>query len=140
MQPAPLARVGFVLGLSVLHLGLAPFQAGAQELAQAGGPGEDLALATRRGVAPSYQCEASHSAVEQAICADASLAAKDRAMAALHTRARKDHAPAVDLSQREWLATRNSCTRHVSTERALASCLEQTYNSRITELGKLVSR
>jgi uncharacterized protein len=140
MQPAPFARVGFVLGLSVLCLGLARFQAGAEELAQAVGPDEDLALATRGGADPSYRCEASQSAVERAICADASLAAKDRAMAALHTRAREGHAPAVDLSQREWLATRNSCTRHVSTERALASCLQQTYDSRIDELGKLVAR
>jgi uncharacterized protein YecT (DUF1311 family) len=140
MQPAPFARVGFVLGLTVLCPGLAPFQAGAEELAQAVGPDKAFALATRHGAAPSYRCEAAHSAVERAICADAGLAAKDREMAALHTRARQGHVPAVDLSQREWLATRNSCTRQVSTERALASCLEQTYDSRIAELGKLVAR
>lgn len=82
---------------------------------------------------PSFVCAADRGTVEQAICHDADLSAKDREMAQLYFQKRKnlvgDDGARFIQSQRDWLAKRNACS-----DPRLRQCVADLYDSRITEL------
>jgi uncharacterized protein len=90
--------------------------------------------------APSFDCRFARSAVEQTICADPDLAAKDREMAELFGEARRRNPRRVELSQRDWRSMRNSCERQANTARDLQACVGEAYDVRITELAEFVRR
>lgn len=87
---------------------------------------------------PSFACSDDLDSlgwIEQNVCKDAGLAALDREMADAYAAARKtasrQGAAALIASQREWLASRESCgaDRHFT-------CLKQRYQARIATLRK----
>jgi hypothetical protein len=88
--------------------------------------------ATGRVAHPSFNCRYARTAVEQAICADPLLAAKDRRMALLYERAGGSRFRPVDPTQWGWLAARNGCAR---ARGALDACVHRAYDSRIAELS-----
>jgi uncharacterized protein len=69
---------------------------------------------TAAPVSPSFNCRYARTAVEQAICSDPALAAKDRRMARLYER--------------------DGCARVAGP--ALHACIHGAYDARITELGR----
>ncbi len=103
--------------IRIAALGGQPKGTGRDSVAPAAGP-------------PSFDCATNRSPVEQAICADAALAAQDRRLAddyvRLHSQfsgpARND----LQRSQRRWLATRDQCRT--------PACIAQAYRLRIREL------
>jgi uncharacterized protein len=86
--------------------------------------------------APSFDCGGARTRVEQTICADPALAAKDRQMARLYAQAARGSEVAV-LSQREWLARRDDCNRLDAGE--LRACTHRAYDARIRELRNSVA-
>jgi hypothetical protein len=94
-------------------------------------------LARKRAVAgtprPSFNCRYAKTAVEQAICGDPVLAAKDRRMALLYEEAGGSRYRPVDPSQWSWLAARNRCAR--ARGPALETCVHRAYDARIAELS-----
>ncbi len=82
---------------------------------------------------PSFNCRSARTSVEQAICDDPELAAKDRRMARLYERAGGSRFGPVDPTQRGWLAARDACGRAAGA--ALQACLHGAYDGRIRELG-----
>src|SRR5215207_423660 len=72
--------------------------------------------------------------VEQAICSDPVLAAKDRRMARLYEKAGGSRFGPVEPTQRAWLAARDACARVGGP--ALHACLHHVYDARIAELGR----
>ena len=87
------------------------------------------------GEAPSFDCGRARTRVEQAICTDPVLAAKDRRMARLYRRA--SGSGALEMSQREWLSARDACSRLAGGE--LQACVHRAYDARISELRNSVT-
>lgn len=94
------------------------------------------------GADPSFECQASLSPDESAICADAHLAAKDRLLTDLYTRLRSALAARSpnelnDLirGQRTWLGQRRQCR-----EPQLAACVAALYDQRISNLRAGLAR
>jgi uncharacterized protein len=85
----------------------------------------------QRRVSASFNCGVARSAVERAICADPSLASKDRRMATLYQRAGGSFHRPVDRPQWRWLAARNACGRAGP---AILRCIHDAYDARIAEL------
>jgi uncharacterized protein len=71
--------------------------------------------------------------VEQAICADPILAAKDMRMALLYEQGGGSRYRPVDEQQWRWLAAREACGR--GPRAALEQCIARTYDARIAELS-----
>jgi uncharacterized protein len=84
-------------------------------------------------VSPSFNCRYARTPVEQAICSDPALAAKDRRMARLYERAGGSRFGPVEPTQSAWLATRDACARVAGP--ALHACIHEAYDARIAELG-----
>jgi uncharacterized protein len=84
-------------------------------------------------VSPSFNCRYARTSVEQAICSDPALAAKDRRMARLYERAGGSRFGPVEPRQSAWLAARDACARVAGP--ALHACIHEAYNARVTELG-----
>jgi len=82
---------------------------------------------------PSFNCSAAQTAVEQAICADPMLAAKDMRMALLYEQAGGSRYRPVDERQWRWLAAREACGR--VPRAVLEACIARTYDARIAELS-----
>jgi uncharacterized protein YecT (DUF1311 family) len=82
---------------------------------------------------PSFDCKTDKSPVEQAICGDAELSAKDLALDdRFHqVRDRLSGQARADLveAQRIWVSKRNQCH-----DPGMAACLTQSYDTRIREL------
>jgi hypothetical protein len=83
---------------------------------------------------PSFNCRGARTSVERAICANPTLAAKDRRMASLYEQAGGSRRGPVDRSQWRWLAARNACARAGAP--ALHGCIDQVYSARIAELSR----
>ena len=86
---------------------------------------------------PSFDCRAARTAVEQAICADPVLAARDRQMARLYEQASLFGDPRLDRAQDSWRAARDACGR--AGGGALETCGEAAYERRIRELRALLA-
>jgi uncharacterized protein len=84
-------------------------------------------------VSPSFNCRYARTPVEQAICSDPALAAKDRRMARLYERAGGSRFGPVEPTQHAWLAVRDACARVAGP--ALHACVHEAYDARVTELG-----
>jgi uncharacterized protein len=84
-------------------------------------------------VSPSFNCRYARAPVEQAICSDPALAAKDRRMARLYERAGGSRFGPVEPTQSAWLAARDGCARVAGP--ALHACIHDAYDARIAELG-----
>ena len=84
-------------------------------------------------VSPSFNCRYARAPVEQAICSDPALAAKDRRMARLYERAGDLRFGPVEPTQSAWLAARDGCARVAGP--ALHACIHDAYDARIAELG-----
>lgn len=82
---------------------------------------------------PSFDCRNARTRVENAICADPVLAAKDRRMARLYEQASAFSPGAIEGSQDAWRADRDACAR----ARAVEACVEEAYDARIRELRSL---
>ncbi len=84
-------------------------------------------------VAPSFECRPGQGAIEQAICADEALAAKDRKMSALYDGLRKRFSDAgrknLLEAQLAWKRERAQCR-----EPSMNACLAAAYDKRIREL------
>jgi len=82
---------------------------------------------------PSFDCKTNRNLVEQAICGDAELSAKDLALddLFLQVRDRLSGEPRANLVevQRIWVSKRNQCR-----DPGMAACLGQSYDARIREL------
>lgn len=86
-----------------------------------------IALAALMAVAaPSFDCTKAGLPVERMICADATLAQSDQAVAEAYAAGRKRAPAKATEEQRAWLATRNACRD--------AACLLRTFDFRIWEL------
>jgi hypothetical protein len=83
---------------------------------------------------PSFNCRGARTSVERAICANPTLAAKDRRMASLYEQSGGSRRGPVDRSQWRWLAARNACARAGAP--ALHDCIDQVYSARIAELSR----
>ena len=88
---------------------------------------------TAVGQSPSFNCRYARTPVEQAICSDPVLGAKDRRMARLYEKAGGSRFGPVEPTQRAWLAARDACARLGGP--ALLACLHDAYDSRIVDLG-----
>ncbi len=88
-----------------------------------------------RGIAvkPSFDCPTDRGAVEQAICSNPSLSAKDARMDSLYRQAQQELSGSVraqlETAQRAWVKRRNACRGS-----DLGSCIERTYDTRLREL------
>jgi hypothetical protein len=82
---------------------------------------------------PSFDCGYARTPVEQAICADPVLAAKDRHMALLYEQRGGSRFRPVDERQWRWLAAREACGR--APRAVLEVCIARTYDARIAELS-----
>lgn len=88
----------------------------------------------RAGSGPSFNCKRASGWIEEAICADPVLAAKDRAAAYMYMGSRStmqeygDSEEVFDLKRerREWLKRRNACTT--------VGCLHASYDARLRRL------
>jgi uncharacterized protein len=85
-------------------------------------------------VTPSFDCRTDTSAVERAICGDASLAARDRSLSETYYRL-ADTLPQAERialrdQQRAWIRLRNGCG-------SLVPCLANAYDHRIGQLRSL---
>lgn len=81
--------------------------------------------------AQSFDCTASSTLVENAICSDRDLAERDSAVAFLYRAALRSGDPArVRADQRAWLMRRNACV--------LTPCVLEQYEQRIRELRNAV--
>lgn len=83
---------------------------------------------------PSFDCRTDTKPVEQAICADASLSARDRILSETYYRL-ADALPQGDRialrdQQRDWIRRRNACTASGN----MPQCIAQTYDQRIAQL------
>jgi len=86
------------------------------------------------GSGPSFDCSKSRGRIEKQICADAGLSALDRRVAELIEVAQSQTADQGSLkrAQRRWLSDRDDCED--------AQCLNNSYETRIAELGDLTGR
>lgn len=81
--------------------------------------------------AQSFDCNASSTLVENAICSDRDLAERDSAVAFLYRAALASGDPArVRADQRAWLVRRNACV--------MKPCVLEQYEQRIRELRNAV--
>jgi uncharacterized protein len=85
-------------------------------------------------VTPSFDCRTDTSAVERAICDDASLSARDRMLSETYYRL-ADTLPQAERialrdQQRDWIRRRNGCG-------SLVPCLANAYDHRIAQLRAL---
>jgi len=89
---------------------------------------------TDRG--PTFDCHAKLAPDEQAVCADAKLAAKDRLLVELYQRVKSalSGQPQVELikAQRDWIGQRKQCR-----EPQMAACLAGLYDQRINRLKSM---
>jgi hypothetical protein len=82
---------------------------------------------------PSFNCSYAQTVVEQVICAEPGLAAKDLRMALLYEQRGGSRYRPVDAQQWRWLAAREACGR--APRAMLERCIAQTYDARIAELS-----
>jgi uncharacterized protein len=101
-------------------------------------PSGDL-VRSALSVTPSFDCAANLAPPEQAICGNAALANRDRALTALYgqlTQALTGPArQAVVEAQRAWLRNRNACR-----EPGMATCIAGLYDQRIAELKSMLGQ
>ncbi|HEX9320569.1 MAG TPA: hypothetical protein VF913_00415 [Xanthobacteraceae bacterium] len=87
----------------------------------------------RQQQGPSFDCKTDRGLVEQAICGDAELAARDLVLddLFLKERDRLSGQARADLleAQRIWVGKRNQCR-----DPGMAACITQSYDARIREL------
>jgi uncharacterized protein len=86
---------------------------------------------------PSFDCRTDTKPVEQAICADAALSARDRMLSETYYRL-ADTLPQGDRialrdQQRDWIRRRNACMASGN----LVPCIAQAYDQRIAQLRAL---
>lgn len=91
----------------------------------------DVRQQAMAAVAPSFDCRADTNAIERAICADASLSARDRTLSETYYRL-ADTLPQAERfalrdQQRDWIRRRNGCG-------SLVPCLANAYDHRIAQL------
>jgi uncharacterized protein YecT (DUF1311 family) len=99
------------------------------------------------GAAPSFDCRRASTIVEREICRKDQLAAFERQIAALYTRALglldAAGADALRTDQRLWLKVRNDCGRLIRGNPNISSdvegCLADTMATRVWELQKVVA-
>jgi uncharacterized protein len=72
--------------------------------------------------------------VEEVICAEPGLAAKDLRMALLYEQRGGSRYRPVDAQQWRWLAAREACGR--APRAMIERCIAQTYDARIAELSR----
>jgi hypothetical protein len=82
---------------------------------------------------PSFSCSYAQTLVEQVICAEPALAAKDLRMALLYEQRGGSRYRPVDAQQWRWLAARKACGR--ASRSMIERCIGQTYDARIAELS-----
>jgi hypothetical protein len=82
---------------------------------------------------PSFNCSFAQTLVEQVICTDPVLAAKDMRMALLYEQRGGSRYRPVDERQWRWLAAREACGR--GPRAVLQACVGRTYDARIAELS-----
>jgi uncharacterized protein len=91
---------------------------------------------------PSFNCRYARTPVEEAVCSEPALAAKDREMSALYYRtlgSEPGRAGSIETTQNNWRAARDACARRGG--RALSDCVDEAYEARIRDLrGYLASR
>jgi uncharacterized protein len=85
-------------------------------------------------ITPSFDCRLDTKPVEQAICADTSLSARDRILSETYYRL-ADTLPQGDRiglrdQQRDWIRRRNACTASGN----MPHCIAQAYDQRIAQL------
>lgn len=115
-------------------------------------PAVALALALSTSIAwaadgPTFDCAKAQGQVEQVICADAGLAARDRALAAAYkaATAKAQGKPATTLraEQRGWVKGRNECWKADGNEtwitatwtvKTVKDCIDAQYRVRTAEL------
>ena len=90
-------------------------------------------------ITPSFDCSGKTSDIERAICADGTLAAKDRALQPLYDQLRHtlsgDSRHELNVAQISWLSVRDKCRNP-----GLKICLAHLYNRRIRELQSLANK
>ena len=83
---------------------------------------------------PSYDCATASGQVEQMICADETLAALDRELAAVYAEAvltyPLEEQTNLKVQQRGWIKGRDACWKAED----VAACVEGNYRARIVEL------
>ncbi len=88
-------------------------------------------------VTPSFDCRAGTSPIEQAVCADAGLAARDRILSETYYRLadalQQGDRIALRDQQRDWIRRRNACTGSGN----MSQCVAQAYDQRIAQLRTL---
>jgi hypothetical protein len=82
---------------------------------------------------PSFNCSYAQTLVEQVICAEPGLAAKDLRMALLYEQRGGSRYRPVDAQQWRWLAGREACGR--APRAVIERCIAQSYDARIAELS-----
>jgi uncharacterized protein YecT (DUF1311 family) len=100
---------------------------------------QDVLRPDPRAPLPSFDCAAARSDIEQAICADMTLAQLDRRTAEafdsrLRFEALGNEPPTVRAQQQAWLAQRDATCVGSSSSPALRTCLEQQYLLRLAAL------
>lgn len=83
---------------------------------------------------PAFDCTQARGSVEQMICADPALAARDRQMAAVYAaalrKAGQEHPPTLRAEQRGWAKGRNDCWKATDPK----ACVVAAYQRRTVEL------
>lgn len=89
-------------------------------------------IAESGAASPSFSCKKAATVVQRLICNDDDLAALDRKLADVYGNAAKtpSHYDDLNVQQRSWLRTRESCWRDPN----FHTCVEQAYVYRIAEL------
>ena len=82
---------------------------------------------------PSFNCSYAQTLVEQVICAEPGLAAKDLRMALLYEQRGGSRYRPVDAQQWRWLAAREACGR--ASRAMIERCIAQSYDAHIAELS-----
>ena len=93
-------------------------------------------LAAAAAPGPSFDCARAQGSVEQAICAEADLAALDREEARLYRLAldaRPGERRRPTMRQREFLRSRDACGREAD---VVAECVRNAYQQDIAELRR----
>lgn len=89
-------------------------------------------------LSPSFDCTLSRTAVENLICDDAVLAALDKGLMAVYSKALKtfESPEALKRRQEQWLHRRARCEKQETT-RFVAECVNNLYGQRLYEIDNL---
>lgn len=103
-------------------------------VAGAASPAPPQASAPSAGSGPSFDCAQAALPVEKLICAERTLAARDRALGAAYTAAMRqwpdDVKTRARAAQRTWLAQRNACAQRSDA----TACVTASYQRRLIEV------